>query len=80
MFSLKINTNAGRGNEIVEPLNNILGEVLDREDVSVTGAVVSLNGKILSAADFGKSFEDLGVLPDTKVILSVVTKAVSATK
>ena len=45
----------------------------------ITGATVSLNGRILEAADYGKSFGDAGVFADQSAILSVVVKADSAT-
>lgn len=77
MFNLKINTNTNRVTE-VEMLNETLANALDKRDIKTNGAVVSLNGRILNASDYGKTFSDMGVTDGQQAILSVVVKADSA--
>ncbi len=77
MFNLKINTNTNRVTE-VEMLNETLANALDKRDIKTNGAVVSLNGRILNASDYGKTFADMGVTDGQQAILSVVVKADSA--
>ena len=77
MFNLKINTNTNRMTE-VEMLNETLANALDKRGIKTNGAVVSLNGRILNASDYGKTFSDMGVTDGQQAILSVVVKADSA--
>ena len=78
MFRLKIHTNTERMPEILTPLGQTISEALDQNDISVSGATVSFNGRILGASDFGKSFDDVGAAEGQTGILSIVVKAASA--
>ena len=77
MFNLKINTNTNRLNE-VEMLGETLAAALEKRNIKTNGAVVTLNGRILSPMDYCKSFADFGVTDGTTAVLSVVVKADSA--
>lgn len=77
MFNLKISTVGERTTE-VEMLNETLANALDKRNIKTNGATVSLNGRILNASDYGKTFSDMGVTDGQQAILSVVVKADSA--
>ena len=77
MFNLKISTVGERTTE-VEMLNETLANALDKRNIRTNGATVSLNGRILNASDYGKTFADMGVTDGQQAILSVVVKADSA--
>lgn len=77
MFNLKINTNTNRLNE-VEMLGETLAAALEKRNIKTNGAVVTLNGRILSPMDYGKTFADFGVTDGATAVLSVVVKADSA--
>lgn len=77
MFKLKIATNMGR-REMVECLDKTLAQALEDYELSTQGAAVSLNGRILTPTDFGRSFGELGMEEDGYGILSVTVKADSA--
>ena len=53
-------------------------ELLTQNNVSTTGASVSLNGAALSPADYGKSLGALGVQDETSAMLIAAVKAESA--
>lgn len=78
MFRLKITTNTERRPEIVTPTTQKIAEALEQNGISTTGATVSLNGRILDAPDYGKTFSESGVTAGQTAILSVVVKADSA--
>lgn len=78
MFKLKITTNTERRPEIVTPLTQTIASALEQNGIKTTGATVALNGRILEAGDYGKTFAQAGVSCDDVAILSAVVKADSA--
>lgn len=77
MFNLKIGTNMER-KTVVESLGTTVAESLENHNVSTSGASVFLNGAILRPQDFGKTFEELGVVDGGVANLTTVVKADSA--
>lgn len=78
MFNLRITTNTERRPASTKSLSMTVAQVIDQEDVRINNATVTLNGAILGASDFGRTFAELGCMPDKESILSVVVKADSA--
>ena len=77
MINLTIGTNTERKTVVVEP-TDVLGEVLEQNNVSTTSAAIHLNGSLIPGCDLGETFEDLGVEDDTQAMLIAVVKADSA--
>ncbi len=77
MINLTIGTNTERKNVIVEP-TEILGDVLEENNVNTASAAIHLNGSLIPGCDLDQSFEELGVEDDTQAMLIAVVKADSA--
>lgn len=77
MINLTIGTNTERKTVVVEP-TDVLGEVLEQNNVNTTSAAIHLNGSLIPGCDLGETFEDLGVEDDTQAMLIAVVKADSA--
>ena len=77
MISLTIGTNTERKTVIVNP-TDVLGDVLEENNVSTTSAAIHLNGSLIPGADLQETFEDLGVEDESNAMLIAVVKADSA--
>lgn len=77
MINLTLATTASKKNVLVRAAETP-AEVLENNNVATSGATISLNMRVLSASDFGKTFADLGVADESEAMLSAVVKADSA--
>ena len=77
MISLTIGTNTERKTVIVNP-TDVLGDVLEENNVSTTSAAIHLNGSLIPGAELQETFEDLGVEDESNAMLIAVVKADSA--
>lgn len=78
MFQLRVNTNTNRFPAEMENMNTTVADAIKARNISLQGAVLQLNGRIIPETEFGKTFEALGVKEDSMATLSVVVKANSA--
>lgn len=79
MISINVRTNSIR-NTIVTDITKTPREVFEEVGADTSTSMVNLNGAILSAADFAKSFEELGVADGTVANLNAIVKADGASK
>ena len=77
MINLKIGTNTERKDIIVQ-VDDTLAEVLENNDINITGCALTLNGSLIPGVDVEKTFEELGVADGTRATLIAVMKADSA--
>lgn len=79
MIKVLVKTNTTR-REVTADVTQTPGAVFNDMGVSVAGAVVNLNGTILTATDLNTPFETLGVQDGTSVNLNSIVKADGANK
>lgn len=77
MLNINLITNAGSVKTPAD-INETPSQVLARNNISYTGATVSLNSRPLSYDDFDRTFDQLNCRENTTVVLSVIVKADSA--
>ena len=77
MINLKIATNTGRTNAIVNTTDT-LRDVLNSKDIDTTGANIMLNGTVVSPFDLDRTLAQCSVEDNTEAVLSVVVKASAA--
>ncbi len=76
MFKLSIRANGSR--EVIAQVSDTILNALEANNISINGATVSFNGRILNTSEFNKTFADMGAQSGGTGILSVVVKADSA--
>lgn len=74
MISVQINTNTVRRTVSAE-LSDTVRSVFDSQELNLQGAMVNLDGMVLSATDLNSTFQALGVQNDKTVTLNSVVKA-----
>lgn len=74
MIKVLVKTNTTR-KEVTAETTSTPKAVFNEMGVSVSGAVVNLNGTILSATDLNSTFAALGVTDGTTINLNSIVKA-----
>ena len=74
MISINVRTNTTRRTVSVD-VTSTPREVFNELGVDTSTSMVNLDGAILSAADFGKSFEALNVADGSTANLNAIVKA-----
>ncbi len=74
MIKVLVKTNTTR-KEVTAEITSTPKAVFSEMGVSVSGAVVNLNGTILSATDLNSNFAALGVADGTTINLNSIVKA-----
>lgn len=77
MFELKLSYGNTRKSVAAEATDTISKAIRDNE-ISVQGATIALNGRILDAGSYDKTFADFGVEEGSSAMLSVVVKTAAA--
>lgn len=78
MITVKANTTHDR-REFIEQVNEATpGAIFDKMGVDVSNSMVCVDGAMITAADFGKTFAQLGVADGATVRLSAIVKAQGA--
>ena len=74
MISINVRTNTTR-RTVSADVTQTPRDVFNELGVDTSTSMVNLDGAILSAADFAKSFEDLGVADGATANLNAIVKA-----
>lgn len=74
MISINVRTNTTR-RTVSADVTSTPREVFAEFDVDTSTSMVNLDGAILSAADFGKTFEELRVADGSTANLNAIVKA-----
>lgn len=77
MVKVLVKTNTMR-QEIITEVTKTPAQVFEQADAGVAGAMVNLNGTILTATDLHSTFEALGVTDGATINLNSIVKADSA--
>lgn len=74
MIKVLVKTNTMR-KEVITEVSNTPAKVFEQADAGVAGAMVNLNGTVLTATDLNSTFEALGVADGATINLNSVVKA-----
>lgn len=79
MIQVNVRTNTARKTKNTD-LNSTPAQVLGDLDIGTAGAMINLDGTILSAVDLNSTFEALGVQDGSTINLNSIVKADGAKK
>lgn len=79
MININIRTNTTRMT-VATDITSTPREIFNDNDIDTSTSMVNLDGAPLTAADFGKTFEELNVEDGSTVNLNAIVKADGATK
>lgn len=74
MIKVLVKTNTTR-QEVIAEVTETPAQVFEEANAGVSGAMVNLNGTVLTATDLNSTFEALGVADGATVNLNSIVKA-----
>lgn len=74
MIKVLVKTNTAR-EEVITEVTSTPAKVFEEANAGVSGAMVNLNGTVLTATDLNSTFEQLGVADGATVNLNSIVKA-----
>lgn len=74
MIKVLVKTNTTR-QEVIAEVTETPAQAFEQADAGVAGAMVNLNGTVLTATDLNSTFEALGVADGATVNLNSIVKA-----
>lgn len=74
MIKVLVKTNTTR-QEVITEVTKTPAQVFEEANAGVSGAMVNLNGTVLTATDLNSTFEHLGVADGATVNLNSIVKA-----